>query len=67
MLQHEDWIFLMWTQFCSSIHPRIPRLFLIDAVELRVPENKVGLGFSWQTRKVNILVMHALLGCNIAF
>jgi hypothetical protein len=30
-----------------------------------VPENKVGRGFSWLARNINISVTHALLGCNI--
>jgi hypothetical protein len=55
----------MWTQFCSSTHLQIPRRFLIDAVALRVPENKVGRGFSWLARNINISVTHALLGCSI--
>jgi hypothetical protein len=55
----------MWTKFCSSTHPRIPRRFLIDAVVPRVPENKVGRGFSWLARNINISVTHALLGRSI--
>jgi hypothetical protein len=30
-----------------------------------VPENKVGRGFSWLARNINISVTHALLGCSI--
>jgi hypothetical protein len=55
----------MWTRFCSSTHPQIPRRFLTDVVALRVPENKVGRGFSWLARNINTSVTHTLLSCSI--
>jgi hypothetical protein len=43
----------------------MPRPSLTDAVVLRVPENKVELGFFWQARSKIILVTHASPGFDI--
>jgi hypothetical protein len=55
----------MWTRFCSSTHQQILRRFLIGAVVLHVLGNKVGRGFSWLARSINISVTHALLGYSL--
>jgi hypothetical protein len=65
MSPREDWIFPMWMQFCSSTRLQMRSRFLIDAVVLLVPENKVEPGFSWQARSINILVTRASSGFDI--